>query len=426
MAALLGVLGEAPKTVPELLGEILEHERRFWRRELDRGDLLEEIELEEVDAVVAGLVLCNGARDRKRGRETVGRLLELSPKTPCVKKLVTILHRLYEGGGGAYIEPLQPDLLGEALVDVALEREPELLDRVLEEADDTIRERLLTVLTRLAQQEATATGQPGVRWLERALAGHLEKLAEPALQVILETGEPLGERLAAAIREAGPEELVRRLLRPFDAVGDWIAVAHREVAAAATERALELVPEDEEHDAERARLLNNLGNRLSDLGRREQALEATQEAVEIYRKLARQRPDAFLPDLAGSLNNLGSRLAGVGRLEEALEPTQEAVKIRRQLARQRPEAFLPDLATSLNNLGGDLADLGHREQALAVAEEAVRTLLPFFRGLPRAFADWMRTMLRNYLKLAEEAGQEPDVELVGEVEEIFAALEASD
>jgi len=293
---------------------------------------------------------------------------------------VTTLHRLYEGEDGAHIEPLQPDLLGEALVDAALEQEPALLDRVLDEVDDATRERLLTVLTRLAQQEATATGEPGVRWLERALAGDLETLAEPALQVVLETGEPAGEILAAAIREAGSDELVRRLLSPFDAAGERIAVAHREIAAAATERALELVPEDDEHAAERARLLNNLGNRLSNLGRREQALEATQEAVEIRRKLARQRPDAFLPDLARSLNNLGKVLS----------------------------------------------DLGRREQALGVGETAVRMLLPFFRSLPSAFSAQMENHFGNHLKRAEGAGREPDAELVREVEEVFSSLEASD
>jgi hypothetical protein len=34
------------------------------------------------------------------------------------------------------------------------------------------------------------------------------------------------------------------------------------------------------------------------LGRREEALQATQEAVEIRRRLAAQHPDAFLPNLA--------------------------------------------------------------------------------------------------------------------------------
>ena len=61
-----------------------------------------------------------------------------------------------------------------------------------------------------------------------------------------------------------------------------------------------------------ARSLNNLANRLADLGRREDALAASEEAAGIYRELAAARPDAFRPDLAMSLNNLASRLAGVG------------------------------------------------------------------------------------------------------------------
>ena len=45
------------------------------------------------------------------------------------------------------------------------------------------------------------------------------------------------------------------------------------------------------------------GNILSELGRRENALAAARLAIEIYRRLAADRPDAFLPDLALSLNN---------------------------------------------------------------------------------------------------------------------------
>ena len=39
--------------------------------------------------------------------------------------------------------------------------------------------------------------------------------------------------------------------------------------------------------------LNNLANMLSDLGRREAALAAAEEAVRLYRALAETRPDAF-------------------------------------------------------------------------------------------------------------------------------------
>ena len=45
---------------------------------------------------------------------------------------------------------------------------------------------------------------------------------------------------------------------------------------------------------------------------------ASQKSLEdIYRRLAEARPDAFLPNLAGSLNNLGGDLSRIGRREEA-------------------------------------------------------------------------------------------------------------
>ena len=43
-----------------------------------------------------------------------------------------------------------------------------------------------------------------------------------------------------------------------------------------------------------------LSSRLSDLGRREDALAAVEEAVDIYRAFAAVRPDAFRPSLAGA------------------------------------------------------------------------------------------------------------------------------
>ena len=52
-----------------------------------------------------------------------------------------------------------------------------------------------------------------------------------------------------------------------------------------------------------------------------------------------------------SLNNLAAFLSEVGRRQEALDrPREESVAIRRQLAEASPDAYLPDLAMSLNNL----------------------------------------------------------------------------
>ena len=73
--------------------------------------------------------------------------------------------------------------------------------------------------------------------------------------------------------------------------------------------------------------LNNLSVLLGDLGRREDALAACEEATGAYRELAAARPDAFGPGLANSLNNLSVRLGDLGRREDALAAMEEAVTI---------------------------------------------------------------------------------------------------
>jgi len=64
----------------------------------------------------------------------------------------------------------------------------------------------------------------------------------------------------------------------------------------------------------------------------------TQPALE-YRALAEARPEVFLPDLAMSLNNQAPMLSEVGRRQEALEAITEAVTHYRQLADASPAAF---------------------------------------------------------------------------------------
>ena len=117
-------------------------------------------------------------------------------------------------------------------------------------------------------------------------------------------------------------------------------------------------------------------------------MPAAEEAVAIYRELVRAEaapdqlaeasPAAYLPDLAASLSNLGTRLAEAGRREEALAAEEEAVTIYRQLAEASPAAHLPDLAISLTNLGNRLAEAGRADEA----ERLLRDVLGSFEHSP--------------------------------------------
>ena len=120
-----------------------------------------------------------------------------------------------------------------------------------------------------------------------------------------------------------------------------------------------------------ASALSNLSVALGELGRREEALDAIQEAVEIRRGLVTAEGSALAPDLASALNNLSVALGELGRREEALDAIEEAAATYRDLATGSPAMFGDDLAASLNNLFVALSGLGRSEDALAVAEEAV-------------------------------------------------------
>ena len=125
---------------------------------------------------------------------------------------------------------------------------------------------------------------------------------------------------------------------------------------------------------------------------------------------------------AGSLNNLANRLSALGRREEALAAAEEAVRLYRTLAQARPDAFMPDLAMSLNNLANMLSDLGRPEEALAAAEETIAKLRSYFTDRPRAFADRMVIVINTYLRMCEFLKADPDPGILTPIIEVLISL----
>ncbi len=70
---------------------------------------------------------------------------------------------------------------------------------------------------------------------------------------------------------------------------------------------------------------------MIDLGRLEEALRASHEAAALFRELVPSNPGLRLY-LAMSLDTQGSILNGPGRREEALAATREAMQLRQPLA----------------------------------------------------------------------------------------------
>ncbi len=122
--------------------------------------------------------------------------------------------------------------------------------------------------------------------------------------------------------------------------------------------------------------------------------------------MAQATPQAFLPDLAASLTSLGLRLADVGRREEALAAAQEATALYRELAQVNPQAFLPDLAGSLGMYGFVLLDLGRAQEAQEAFAEGLRAIRPLAQAHPAAFGNLAAMLEKGYLWARQKVEEE--------------------
>ncbi|KAF7983627.1 hypothetical protein HWV62_20558 [Athelia sp. TMB] len=141
--------------------------------------------------------------------------------------------------------------------------------------------------------------------------------------------------------------------------------------------------------------VHNLSEQLSKLGRAQDALSAAEEAVNLLRPLAAERPAAYNADLASSLNNLSTYLSTSGRMQEALSTIQEATTLYRALAAERPAAYNASLATCLHTLSNRLSALGRAQKALSAVEEAVDLRRPLAAERPAAYNADLAGSLNN-------------------------------
>jgi len=275
--------------------------------------------------------------------------------------LYSALCDAYAPGADERLPPILPDLIGEAFVLDTFKRlsSPQQAQAVIRACARNEAATTAAVI-RTAQDFAEEQTHPALRWLDVLI----ENAADPPALMRLDDAFP---QQTLVLRERAAS------------VTAAIAESQRNVPIS----------------AQRARLLNNLCVRLSDLGRREEALAAIEEAVGVYRDLALARPDGLQPDLAQSLNNLSVQLSALGRREEALSAIEEAVAIRRDLALERPATFPPALAESLNNLSVQLSALGRREEALSAVEEAVAIRRDLALARPDAFQPDLAQSLNN-------------------------------
>jgi tetratricopeptide (TPR) repeat protein len=254
----------------------------------------------------------------------------------------------------------------------------------------------LTVLNRLAHRRPEQRRQ-----LELALRGRLERLGLIAVEVAIETGDPIGDVLADVLREGADLNLLERLqaLLPKD------TTALRETAVEVARQRLEVhLRSGEFNTPEIAFLYHLLAIRLAATGHTEEALEASANELFLLHKWAEILPAEFTKYYSRALANYSNRLTACGRFSEASEVALEALEIERSLCADGDFDLSDDLARSLMVSAIALSRHGTQAEALKLAKECVKIFRTLFMSDTRFRAD-LAGALRNVAIFHSECDQ---------------------
>ena len=321
MAALASVEG-LPLEANTLIDVILDHEERFWKVRAQQAGVSFSLQRSLARQMVAAATLRGGFADFSAATAVAIRLVG-HPVSSNERELLLLLQRVYQRTSeeaSMFLPALEPDLLGEGMVlrvaspELQGERPPsDWIDRVFPLGDEEHVVRTgLDVLGR-----ASATKPDVARpWLERLFAGPLQSRALLALESAKAIGQRtalsvIGDILADRLEGDGDVDLALKMER---AGIPESTVSLRRIAEWTTRTFLHALPDSEEEGVlvERARLFNNLGARLSELGRREEALAAVEEALDSLWPSFERIPAAFA-------RNTGIMLHQAQALHESLQ-----------------------------------------------------------------------------------------------------------
>ncbi|GAA2371724.1 tetratricopeptide repeat protein [Dactylosporangium salmoneum] len=181
---------------------------------------------------------------------------------------------------------------------------------------------------------------------------------------------PAPSRSAPLPRPRWPEPTPKPVLEPIpESVPAEAVDARRELMRVALARRT-AAAEPGAHRPELAAALDALARRLSDLGRREEALRAADEAVDVYEELYEHSPGSYRAALGIATSNFAVQLDRVGRRKDSLAVDEQAVEMLRGADRNDPGARADRLGHALTNLAISLSRFGRDDEALAAAREA--------------------------------------------------------
>ena len=405
---------DLPSSRERLYEDILRREIEYWQDEAARQGMTKVSEATlRTSAAALSLV---GPRTVPETADVLSRLPDWS-EADLRKTYAEFLSKLLADPGDAYVlrpDPVAEKLVVEVFVDdgETLDVPEELLDRVLPPdplSDSRLNEATCPpAITRRAEAHK-AQSKHACEAITRCTSqgdAPAEQLAHSALRCRTHLW---ASGLEAALRQGGPfvpaleDALKGGMDIPAAEIANSIPSRHAYLRSLAV-TAMSCDQEKDMAPTERATYMNNLSNRLSEVGDREGALKAIREAVEIRRGLPEENKAAINPGLAGSLNNLSGCLFGVGDRGGALDAAREAVGIYRGLVEGNAEVFKSDLAMSLSNLSNRLSEVGDRGGALDAIRESVEIRCGLAEGNAAAFNPDLAASLNNLSNRLFEVG----------------------
>jgi glycosyltransferase involved in cell wall biosynthesis len=410
MAALLALYGERPTTALGLTRSLLHHEGRYWQQVLQPLNLADPQKYAQ--DLLTLTTLSDGFKTAKEAFVYWKNAKSLTIANSEFNALFEKLVPLYPGCQG--LQPVQPDLIGEALVAQSLQqtRGLDLLNAVLgRQASGTIQHQALTVIARLSLHAPELADV-----LTEAIRQNFVDCCQCLTEVAIQTRSRLPEFARYAFKKLPPQQQSQAagLFEPQIgeeslALGDL----HYEVAlflVNKSERKYANKTSNRETQSAYAIDLNTAALCARHLGKINDALDFTKKSVELFGRLAKQNSNRFEPNYATSLSNYASFLSDLGRDDEAEHYDKQALDIRQRLAQQMPDRFEPNYASSLNNNATRLRNLGRDDEAECYAKQALDIRQRLAQQRPDRFEPNYASSLNNYAIFLSDFGRDDEAE----------------
>ncbi|GIJ24121.1 tetratricopeptide repeat protein [Micromonospora lutea] len=324
----------------------LDHEARHWNGQAPAALA------ERTRRAAVALASLAGAEDDDQADELLQILPELRGERGAALRRETLvwLSELY--AGPLQINPVRPDLLGEALVAETLARHRDggrgLLAAVVDLSDDGQVARGLDLLARLAATDTVAAG--------------------PVAAALFDRHTHLADRAEARARGGG------------DRPGNLdLAIGLQRLLVGGVEAQVEQVarsgPAGDARMIELSMSYNKIGDLARDSGQSERAQALYTRALGIRERLSWARPDDdhLARELSISYNKLGRLAAWLGQPELARGLYEKGLAIRERLHKAHPgdSTYARDLAVSRQRLAEAIRETGDPVRAEALYRQVL-------------------------------------------------------